>query len=87
MQIYYTINCNTKKKLIFCRYFLRRIFNVMFTTNEENTAKSVSLVMDESSTLTLTGDIYLSSLQDDDSTYSNINFNGYKLYVNETQIN
>lgn len=59
----------------------------MFTTNEENTAKSVSLVMDESSTLTLTGDIYLSSLQDDDSTYSNINFNGYKLYVNETQIN
>ena len=47
----------------------------MFTTNEENTDKSVSLVMDESSTLTLTGDIYLSSLQDDDSTYSNINFN------------
>lgn len=59
----------------------------MFTTNEENTAKSVSLVMDESSTLNLTGYTYLSSLQDDDSTYSNINFNGYKLYVNETQIN
>ncbi len=57
------------------------------TINGENTAKSVSLVMDESSTLTLTGDTYLSSLQDDDSTYSNINFNGYKLYVNGTQIN
>ena len=39
------------------------------------------------STLTLTGDCYVTSLTDEDTSYSNINFNGYKLYVNGTAIN
>lgn len=57
------------------------------TINADNTAKSVNLTLDSSSKITLTGDSYVTSLTDDDSSYSNINFNGYKLYVNGTAIN
>lgn len=32
-------------------------------------------------------DSYVTSFTDADSSYSNINFNGYKLYVNGTAIN
>jgi len=35
----------------------------------------------------LTGNSYVTSLSDDDSSYSNIDFNGYKLYVNGKAIN
>lgn len=34
-----------------------------------------------------TGISYVISLSDDDSSYSNIDFNGYKLYVNGKAIN
>ena len=57
------------------------------TINSENTAKSITLKLDSSSKITLTGDSYVTSLEDSDSSYSNINFNGYKLYVNGTAIN
>ena len=50
-------------------------------------AGAVSLSLDKSSKLTLTGDTYVKSLTNADSTNSNINFNGYKLYVNGTAIN
>lgn len=50
-------------------------------------AGDVSLILDASSKLTLTGDTYVKSLTNADSTNSNINFNGYKLYVNGTAIN
>jgi len=55
--------------------------------NNENTAKSISMSLDSTSTLTLTGDTYVTSFEDEDTSYSNINFNGYKLYVNGTAIN
>ncbi len=45
-------------------------------------AGTVSLVLDENSTLTLTGDTYVKSLTNANSTNSNINLNGHKLYVN-----
>ena len=41
----------------------------------------VSLVLDKNSKITLTGDTYLESLTNEDSSNSNINLNGYKLYV------
>ena len=41
----------------------------------------VNLTIDKSSTITLTGDSYVSSLINADSSNSNINLNGYKLYV------
>ena len=55
--------------------------------NNENTAKSISMSLDSTSTLTLTGDTYVTSFEDENTSYSNINFNGYKLYVNGTAIN
>lgn len=57
------------------------------TINADNTAKEITLKLDESSTITLTGDSYITSLETADTTYSNINFNGFKLYVNGTAIN
>lgn len=41
----------------------------------------VNLKLDKSSTITLTGDSYVTSLTNEDSSNSNINLNGYKLYV------
>ena len=55
--------------------------------NTNNTAKSVTLNLDSTSTLTLKGDCYVTELNDEDSSYNNINFNGYKLYVNGKEIN
>ena len=55
--------------------------------SSENSAKSIKLVLDKTSKIKLTGDSYVSSLEDEDSSYDNIDFNGYKLYVNGTAIN
>ena len=55
--------------------------------NSENSAKSIKLVFDKKSKIKLTGDSYISSLEDEDRSYDNIYFNGYKLYVNGTAIN
>jgi hypothetical protein len=48
--------------------------------NTGNTAQSVSLTLDASSTWTLTANSYLTSLNDADTTLSNINTNGYTVY-------
>jgi hypothetical protein len=45
----------------------------------------VSLTLNKSSSITLTGDTYVKSLTNADTTNSNINLNGYKLFVNGTQ--
>ena len=55
--------------------------------NGNNTAKNITLSLDSTSKITLTGDAYVTNLEDADSSYSNINFNGYKLYVNGIAIN
>ena len=55
--------------------------------NSENNAKNIKLVLDKTNKIKLTGDSYVSSLEDEDSSYDNIDFNGYKLYVNGTAIN
>ena len=57
------------------------------TINSANTAKEIKIKLDKNSKITLTGDSYITSIEDEDETYSNINFNGYKLYVNGTAIN
>ena len=46
------------------------------TINKDNTAKQITLKLDKNSSITLTGDSYITSLEDSDSSYSNINFNG-----------
>ena len=55
--------------------------------NNDNTAKSIVLKLDSSSKIKLTGDTYVTSLEDEDTSYNNIDFNGYKLYVNGSAIN
>lgn len=56
------------------------------TINSNNKAKSIKLVLDKTSKIKLTGDSYVSSLDDSDTSYSNIDFNDYKLYVNGKQL-
>lgn len=57
------------------------------TINGANEAKSITLKLDSTSKIKLTGNSYVTSLEDEDSTYSNIDFNGYTLYVNGVAIN
>ncbi|MBR3325087.1 MAG: hypothetical protein IKG14_03470 [Clostridia bacterium] len=54
--------------------------------NSENTAKTINVTLDSSSTLTLTGDSCITSLNNEVTDNSNINLNGHTLYVNGTAI-
>ena len=54
--------------------------------NSDNIAKTINITLDSSSTLTLTGDSYITSLNNEVSDNSNINLNGHTLYVNGTAI-
>lgn len=56
------------------------------TINGNNTAKSITLKLDKTSKIKLTGDTYITSLDNADTTNSNIDLNGYKLYVNGKSI-
>ena len=60
---------------------LTKSSNYEGTINSNNTAKEIKLVLDSTSKIKLTGDSYISELDDSDTTYSNIDLNGYKLYV------
>lgn len=55
--------------------------------NSERTGRKVELVIDKESKLKLTKDSYVTSFETEDKTYSNIDFNGYKLYVKGVSIN
>ena len=54
--------------------------------NNSDSAKSIVLSLDKSSKIKLNGDFYVSQLKDTDKEYSNIDLNGYKLYVNGKSI-
>lgn len=56
------------------------------TINSNNEANELQLVLDKTSKIKLTGDSYITSLDDADKTYSNIDLNGYKLYVNGVEL-
>ena len=49
--------------------------------NTDNTAKEVTLKLSKDSSWTLTGDSYVKTLTNEDTTNSNIHLNGYKLVV------
>lgn len=49
--------------------------------NTDNTAKEVTVKLSKDSTWTLTGDSYVKSLTNEDTTGENIHLNGYKLIV------
>ena len=50
--------------------------------NAENTASSMSLTLDSTSTWNVTGNSYLTGLTDEDSSLANIKDNGYNVYYN-----
>ncbi len=54
--------------------------------NGDSTAKEISLTLDSFSKIKLTGDCYVTFFSNSDSNNSNIDFNGYKLYVNGVSI-
>ncbi|MBR3001957.1 MAG: hypothetical protein IKF38_00050 [Clostridia bacterium] len=56
------------------------------TINADNTAKTLAITLDSSSTLTLTGDSYITALNNEVEDNSNINLNGHTLYVNGKSI-
>ena len=55
--------------------------------NSSNTAKKLELNLDKTSKIKLTSNLYVTSLTNEVSDNSNIDFNGYKLYVNNKSIN
>ncbi len=54
--------------------------------NTSNTAKEVNIKLDKNSTLTLTADAYVTSLENEETNNSNIEFNNHNLYVNGSPI-
>ena len=88
------VTLNMKKQKALGNILIDSISSLEMNMNDSSSFEGIisgegeiSLTMDASSTLTLTGDSYVTSLVDEDTTYSNINFNGYTLYVNGTAIN
>ena len=55
--------------------------NLVGAVNTNNTAKEVTVKLSKDSTWTLTGDSYVKSLTNEDTTGNNIHLNGYKLVV------
>ena len=60
--------------------------NYQGVINEENNAKEVNITLDKSSKITLMGDSYVTSFEDADESYSNVDFNGFTLYVNGVSV-
>lgn len=55
--------------------------------NKANSAKSIDLNIDKDTKIKLTGNSYVTSFTNEDASNSNIDFNGYKLYVKGKAIN
>ena len=56
------------------------------TINSKNEAKSLIITLDSNSKIKLTGNSYVTELEDEDSSYSNIELNGYKLYIGGVEL-
>ena len=54
--------------------------------NSDNSAKNITLKLDKNSKIKLTADTYVTTLDDEDTTYSNIDLNGYKLFINNVEM-
>ena len=57
------------------------------TLNMSNQIATGNIVVDKTSKIKLKGNSYVTKLTNGDSSNSNINFNGYKLYVNGKTLN
>ena len=68
-------------------FSLENVSSYEGTINSSNSAKKINLTLDKTSKIKLTGNSYVTSFNNEDSTNSNIDFNGYTLYVNGKAIN
>lgn len=62
-----------------------KVTNVITDTSinlNNNESENITLTLDKTSKIKLTKDTYITSLENEDSTNSNIDLNGYKLYIN-----
>ncbi|MBV7274870.1 hypothetical protein JMF89_10415 [Clostridiaceae bacterium UIB06] len=57
------------------------------TINSANTAKSITVSLDSASTWNVTGNSYITSLTDADTTLANINDNGFTIYYDSNNSN
>lgn len=64
---------------------LSNVGNITLSMLNQKVSENNSI--DKTSKIKLTGDSYITSLDNEDDTNSNIDFNGYKLYVNRVAIN
>ena len=51
-----------------------------------NNEGEINITLDKTSTITLTGNTYIKSLTNEDTSNSNINLNGFKLYINGVEL-
>jgi hypothetical protein len=61
---------------------LKKNTSLKGTINSAKTAKSIRLALDKTSKWEVTGDSYLTSFEDEDSTLANIKDNGHTIYYN-----
>ena len=54
--------------------------------NPNNAAKEVNITLTKDSKMTLTGNVYVNSVTNGDYDNTNINLNGYKLYINGEEL-
>lgn len=54
--------------------------------NANNAAKEVNIIITKDSKMTLTGNVFVNSLTNGDYENTNINLNGYKLYINGEEL-
>mgnify|MGYP000094463343 CR=1 FL=1 len=59
--------------------------NLVGAVNTNNTAKEVTVKLSKDSTWTLTGDSYVKSLTNEDTTGNSIHLNGYNLMIKNKQ--
>ena len=60
---------------------------VTTSINKDNQANNINLTISKNSVLVLSGDSYITSLINEDEDNSNIYLNGYKLYVDNQEVN
>ena len=77
----YAVDMLFKKKLVIVPGFTIKL------AKESGEYSSTTSNGNATSKIKLTGNSYVTSLEDEDSTYSHIDFNGYTLYVNGVAIN
>lgn len=69
------------------KMIMKSVLSYTGAINGDNSTESITLTLDKSSKIKLTGDSYVSSLENADTSNSNIDFNGYTLYVNGKAVN